>query len=274
MAPIKFEENIREKLEERTINPSAKSWNALASRLDEVPIKKKTNRFWFISVAASFVGVLLLITGVVNYKNEESKVAVETEINPTKDRVTISKDAILLDGSKIEEVVEAGGKEEKVIEADGVKQQFVKKNRVNIANTTSKDKFRSINTENNVKTIKKRKNSESVNVKRDYIALNVKQDDIKAVTIQNAITTEQNMVVTSSNAKNKVIVTDKELDALLNNAQRDIAKKTSTNPVPLDYNELLQDVEDNLEESFRDKILKTVKGGYHSVKSYVAERNE
>jgi len=34
MAPIKFEENIREKLEQRTIEPSIQAWESLEQRLN------------------------------------------------------------------------------------------------------------------------------------------------------------------------------------------------------------------------------------------------
>ena len=35
MAPIKFEENLRDKLEERSLQPSANSWSKLSDRLDK-----------------------------------------------------------------------------------------------------------------------------------------------------------------------------------------------------------------------------------------------
>ena len=34
MAPIKFEENIKDKLEKRTLTPSSESWSKLSERLD------------------------------------------------------------------------------------------------------------------------------------------------------------------------------------------------------------------------------------------------
>lgn len=274
MAPIKFEENMKEKLEERTINPSAKSWDVLANRLDDAPVKKKTNRFWFISVAASFIGVLLLITGIVNYNNEGANEVVETEINTTKENIKINKDAILDQGSKNEEIVESEIEAKNKIETEALKNQFVNREAQTLVNTESKKQKKSLKAEANMKTLEKNKNNKKEEVNKDYIALNVKQDNLKTVVLKNATIAEENIALNPT-TKNEIIkVTDNELDALLNNAQKDIAEKSSSNPVPLDYNELLQDVEDNLEESFRDKILKTVKGGYHSVKSYVAERNE
>ncbi len=278
MAPIKFEENIKEKLEERTIKPSAKSWDALASRLDEAPVKKKTNRFWFISVAASFVGVLLLITGIGNYNNDGTieVVETETEINTTKEHIKINRDVILDQNlQNKEEVVDNKEEVEKVIKKENLKDQLINRDSQTLANATSKTQKKSTNTKTSIKVIESDKNNKE-DVNKEYIALNnIKQSNIKTTVLQDATITEQSLLATSSNPKNEIIkVTDGELDALLNNAQRNIAKKTSSDPVPLDYNELLQDVEDNIEESFRDKILKTVKGGYRSVKSYVAERNE
>jgi hypothetical protein len=278
MAPIKFEENMREKLEERTINPSTKSWDALASRLDEAPVKKKTNRFWLMNIAASIVGVLLLVTGIVNYNNEDPNKVVDTktETNATKENLKIDKSTSLFEGAKNEDIVEAKVETENRIEAVQQQQQQLRERTVqSLANAvTSKKNNTTVNAKNSVNTIERIKSNKKEDTNKDYIALNIKHDNSKRAILQDATIIEQNIAGTST-TKNEIIkVTDNELDALLNNAQKDIAGKSSSKPVPLDYNELLQDVEDNLEESFRDKILKTVKGGYRSVKSYVAERNE
>ena len=263
MAPIKFEENMREKLEERTINPSTKSWDALASRLDEAPVKKKTNRFWLMNIAASIVGVLLLVTGIVNYNNEDPNKVVDTktETNATKENLKIDKSTPLFEGAKNEDIVEAKVETENRIETEAVQQQLRERTVQSLANAvTSKKNNTTVNAKNSVNTIERIKSNKKEDTNKGYIALNIKHDNSKRAILQDATIIEQNIAGTST-TKNEIIkVTDNELDALLNNAQKDIAGKSSSKPVPLDYNELLQDVEDNLEESFRDKILKTVKG--------------
>lgn len=285
MAPIKFEENIKEKLEERTINPSPKSWEALANRLDEAPTKKNINRFRVVGIAASFIGVLLLITGIVNYNDKESFKTVETDVetksNIVKDKIEGDKEINLLNDSKKEErIVDMENKTNHNIKRESLKiqkEQSIKKRTEGVAsvvtNNNVNNKQKEVNT-NIINTNKKSDNNARQNtINKAYIAFNTQGEGGKEKLLKNSTIPEEKKAI-ASNTNNQIIqVTDSELDKLLNNAKRDIAKKSS-NPIPLDYNELLQDVEDNLEESFRDKILKTVKGGYHSVKSYVAERNE
>ena len=62
MAPIKFEENIKNKLEKRTINPSEDSWAKLSNKLDEQEGKSNKKIVWWIGIAASLVGVFLVTT--------------------------------------------------------------------------------------------------------------------------------------------------------------------------------------------------------------------
>ena len=65
MAPIKFEENIREKLEAREMQPSHSAWNKLSAQLDDVP-EKKGNKFIWFAVAAAIVGALVAASVFIN----------------------------------------------------------------------------------------------------------------------------------------------------------------------------------------------------------------
>ncbi len=69
-------------------------------------------------------------------------------------------------------------------------------------------------------------------------------------------------------------VSDEEIDSLLKQAQREILKQRiydeTTRTVNADA--LLQDVEVELDQSFRDKVFGALKSSYKSVKTAVAER--
>ncbi len=62
MAPIKFEEHIKDKLEKRRIEPSDKAWSKLSEKLDEHEGKSNNKMFWWLGIAASLVGVFLITT--------------------------------------------------------------------------------------------------------------------------------------------------------------------------------------------------------------------
>jgi hypothetical protein len=70
-------------------------------------------------------------------------------------------------------------------------------------------------------------------------------------------------------------VTDSEIDSMLRQAQREILmeKQISENR-SVDATALLLDVEDELEQSFRDQIFETLKSGYLKVRTAVADRNK
>ena len=69
-------------------------------------------------------------------------------------------------------------------------------------------------------------------------------------------------------------VTDAEVDSLLWAAQRDILTQKLLSPDgKVDPMALLTEVEDELDESFRDQIFEALKQGYLKVRTAVADRN-
>ena len=60
MAPIKLEDHIKERLEDREIAPTVATWERITSNLDANIAKKQgRKRFWF-AIAASFIGGLFI----------------------------------------------------------------------------------------------------------------------------------------------------------------------------------------------------------------------
>jgi guanylate kinase len=70
-------------------------------------------------------------------------------------------------------------------------------------------------------------------------------------------------------------VSNEEIETLLAAAQKEITMQKLYDEVTntVDANVLLQSVEDDLEQSFRDKVFSAIKSGYETVKTAVAERN-
>jgi len=58
MAPIKFEDKLKDKLESRSLQPSEDAWNTLANKLDKEEEKNNNTRFWWLGIAASIIGVI------------------------------------------------------------------------------------------------------------------------------------------------------------------------------------------------------------------------
>jgi len=69
-------------------------------------------------------------------------------------------------------------------------------------------------------------------------------------------------------------VTDAEVDSLLLQAQQDILKENLFNTDnSVNAMALLTEVEDELDQSFRDQIFESLKTGFLKVRTAVADRN-
>ena len=76
-------------------------------------------------------------------------------------------------------------------------------------------------------------------------------------------------------SENKTI-TNADIDALLIEAQKEIALNRLYNETngTVDASALLQDVENELDQSFRSKVFEAIKASYNTVKTTVAQRND
>jgi len=89
MAPIKFEEQLKEKLDKRTLSPSVNSWSKLGKRLDEEENKSKNSIYLWLSIAA---GLLIMLAVSVQFfsKNGDETTLQEFpfDLKKSKFRVT------------------------------------------------------------------------------------------------------------------------------------------------------------------------------------------
>ncbi|MCB0389081.1 MAG: hypothetical protein KDD23_10735, partial [Winogradskyella sp.] len=60
MAPIKFEDSIKEKLEKRRLEPSTEAWNRLSEKLETNTERSSKKTYVWIGIAASLVGIFLM----------------------------------------------------------------------------------------------------------------------------------------------------------------------------------------------------------------------
>ncbi len=76
MEPIKFEDNVREKLQEREIVPSNDAWNKLNSKLGPSKKNRINKSIWF-TIAASFIGIIIITSLLVNNKDNSNQISTE-----------------------------------------------------------------------------------------------------------------------------------------------------------------------------------------------------
>lgn len=254
MAPHKLEDNIREKLEAREIQPSADAWKKLEAKLDAEQPKKKTVLWYYM--AASFVGFVILASVFFSRNNAEMNNEVVNET--TEQNITEKQPEIIPNDSKLQEIAS----EEKTLEKEEKKQ-----------NVNS----------NSVKALPQKKSEIDKKIEKTEAIANVTKQEEEPL-LKNTIQKEEDKLfntkveeVVASVKKlqeNNPEVNATDVESLLNNARRDIQTQRILNSPKVDATALLQDVEWELEKSFRDKVFDALGEGFQKVRTAVSERND
>lgn len=273
MAPIKLEDNMKERLEERTIEPTMAAWDRISSKLDAEQGVKKSKRVLWLSIAASFVGGALVALFLFQNMSTDAVPVLVNENEPP----------VLID--PIEEIKLRDTKEDKILQE--VKEAMVLEQKA--AETEESIVKTNLNTRN-ASAVKSNitVQEKDTSVDQTTVIVRVEKEDIKTkggmknetafanLTRQQAgVETEIKEAVVAQ-VENPDAAINAEVDALLKNAQREIIstqlfnQKTNT----VDANALLLDVEAEVTPtSFRNKIFEAVIDGFERTKDAVVNRN-
>ena len=264
MAPMKYEEQLKDKLEQRTIQPSTDAWQKLNDKLDANKSKKNNKGFWYLGIAASIVGIML-ITNV--FDNDNTNIVEPTIVDIDKTNSEPNNDNVKEENT-IEEK-EILSNETEVLASENVKKETQKQEQTSRSSLKQKIKKEQLKLIPN-------KTEEMV------VAINdneVNKEENKEAVVKKLSFEEQKAkdVVAQIQSMQKIKeVTDAEIDALLGAAQREITFKRlyNENTKSIDANALLLSIEDEIEEqSFRTRVFEMLKAGYSEVRTVVADRN-
>ncbi|WP_318309701.1 hypothetical protein [Flagellimonas crocea] len=237
----KLEKHIKEKLEERTIAPSKGAWDRIASQIKE-PAPRKRNTWFTYAVAASVMGIVLVSLFFFTNGDAEAErlQVVETEVKKeaeVKSEEEVDKELAPVIETEVAEI-EVESLEPKDTEAF---QQPT--SNVVVAEQEAKEPL------------------------QDEIKIN--SDKLIAQKVEEVVAQVEMMENTQQD------VTDAEVDSLLRAAQRQIlTDKLFADGGSVDAMSLLAEVEDELDESFRDQIFDALKTGYLKLRTAVADRNQ
>jgi len=246
MEPNNFEKDFREKLNQREIEPSNKAWDRLDAMLavaeEKEPVKlnsKKSKRKW-LYIAASFVGFLLVGTLFFN----QNKNAVKTP------------ETIVVEKEKQTEAEKESVTEPVLNTVDSVKTETA------IAEKTSGE------TGNK----NKKSNSETSEQISNKIIKNESNQIAESSIIKN------NQEKQSTNNPTLIAETSKQdnVDQLLEKAETKILAENavkSKSKIKINSNDLLDQVDGELELSFREKMIAKINKSYQTVKVAVENRN-
>jgi hypothetical protein len=248
MEPNNFEKDFREKLNQREIEPSNKAWDRLDTMLSVVEEKKPTvplrsvqvsKRKW-LYIAASFIGFLLVGTFFFN----QNKKAVKTP------------ETIVVEKEKEAETEKESVKEPVLNTVDSVKMEIA------IAKKTSEE------------TVNKNKknNSEA----SEQISNKIIQNETNQIAESSIIKNNQEKQSTNNPPLIDEMSKQDNVDRLLKTAETKILAENavkSKSKIKINSNDLLDQVDGELELSFREKMIAKINKSYHTVKVAVENRN-
>jgi len=245
---MKFENKLRDKLEERQLRPSEDAWNRLSKQLDDHRFKSKNKGYWWLGIAASLILMLVILL-------DETKTPVIPE-------------SIVVD---VEDVVEPTENETQIVNQELIATQN--------ANEIEEQKIRKL--PNQLVLQQKLKKEEKLEAKTmDEVVAKVDNKEHQSENSREVLSFEEQKAVEvvaqiELLKKQSTQVTNAEIDALLATAQREIQQKRLYDQATkkVDAHTLLQSVEDDLDQSFRERVFKMLYSGYQNVKTAVAERN-
>jgi hypothetical protein len=243
MEPNNFEKDFREKLNQRTIEPSDKAWDRLDAMLSVAEVKKPKKKNKWLYIAASIVGFLLVGTFFFNQK----KSTIEIPKNTVVVKENIEKKSVVKPSLNAMDSIE---KEIAVSEKEPIK---------NTGNSIKEEEKKIIQKSN--KTIKNENNQ---------IA-------------ESSVIIKKNQETQSTNNQISIPETPKNetADQLLNTVKKTVmaensvkSKSKSKSKIKINANDLLNQVDGELELSFREKVIAKVNKNYQTVKVAVANRNQ
>lgn len=241
----KLDKHIKDTLKERQIAPSPEAWEKIASQLSTVPQKRKRN--WYpLAIAASFSGIVLV--AYLFFTAESPK-----EMQPQ-----------LVEENQSREPIEEINSENTFIPDEVIEEQT----------TLAENAEQPTRQEANKQTVGEEIPKEERELALETPKTPIKDQFVKPSEQLIALKVEEVVAQVEFLEHQKQEVSDAEVDSLLRRAQRQIlTDKLFTQTGSVDAVSLLAEVEDELDESFRDQIFDALKDGYLKLRTAVADRN-
>lgn len=251
MAPIKFEEHIKEKLDKRIIQPSDDAWDKLSKRLDEEGKENKNKPYkWWLSIAASIIIGGFIVSMFFNNKIEQEIVVPEIVVDQKVEKEDVNS------------VV--------VADSENVREELIKVDTEEVIKKPIKKPLKTSVVENVESLVTDKTDIQEENVDSKFIKPLPKNLTFEEQKVQEVVAQVKDL------KEHNKDVTEEDIEKLLAQAQKEIALERlyNENSRIVDASKLLEDVEFELDQSFRNKVLEAMKTSFNSVKTAVAQRND
>lgn len=273
MAPIKFEEHMKEALGNRKLDPSKDGWSKLSARLDAEENKKKPIWLW-MAVAAGIAGFIFIATTVFN--TEAISTTPDANFVDVNDNFKMDTKNETLDVTNVvkqnDEVVP--DTKTSVVENDSV--EPVKENPL-LVEASSKVESPQKAIQQTVEKFVNPTIKEATIVTKQAKNTSVESDKSNLPQAEISKEIQDAMAAIEIKKQNDEVVTDAYIDSLIQSAYANITTKKESlinQNGTLNASSLLAEVELDLEKSFRDKVFEALKSGFQEVRTAVVNRNQ
>lgn len=238
-------------MDNRELSVSDSAWNKLSDSLDK---DQGQNRAVIWLRIGSVAAVVMILAALSFYFSVEKGAIIEDQIVDSPE--TIQED-VVDDNSEMTEIKPTSLDSESAISA------VEKENEYKIEERSQKEVLQNRN--KNRSTISKQK----VTIEKSVVEVN------KEGTVETDQKVEEVVAQIMEIQKKNGGISEQEIEALLKKAEGDLAMNRNdiTNSNTPSAETLLADVENELEESFRERVFKALKSGFENLKTTVAERN-
>lgn len=263
MSQLDFEKEFQERLKERKMEPSKGSWEKLQKRLDNE--KKPERKFWWYGIAASLVGGMMILGLFYQYPTNSTPAPIVDVPEGDADLQTLKEPALVAVEPAANQEEEIGspkatgtneGRTE-LPEPVSAERMYVQKDiSADSAEEPVQDALAEATTES----------GDKLNFDPDHFQA-VSDTEVEALLADALAELDRDRSLSSE-------FSDEDIEALLAAATEDLNREY--NKIAADVaeaDELLQEVERELETSFRERIFEVLKENLQKTRTAIANRN-
>ena len=267
-----IDKSVKEKLQERTFQPSTSAWERLSVQLDNQPKQKKRGWFFYIGAAASIL--LLISLGFMFLNKTHSKEPIEIIVDNSIDTLKIE--------SKIDKLIKENPVETVIVKNDRVEEKLEEKKEVNKKKIKIyQNKKRSFIADNQTK---KEKNVSIAKVETKKVPVDEKslEKNIQKINIK-PLKQDPNSSIKINSDDLLYAVTHNANDVKAYYAKHNLTredvlktikselKKSNINVSP---NSILAEVESTIyDDNFQNNFMKSLKRRVSDIATVIASRN-
>lgn len=245
MVPNKIENQIKEQLNAREIQPTEMAWDRLDSMLSVAEAKSAKRSpffsFRFIGIAASFL--VFLSIGILYFNQKSTGIKPENNVVVTEKENNINSN---INGNDNEENINDIKVESQVAQTNNNESSTINNKSSKGFNQNQKTPINSINNQEKIIPFK---SSEAV----------AQNEQPKQVAQEKVVNQKPTYV---------------NVDDLLASVEKQPKTTSKVAAIKVDANSLLSEVDGELEQTFREKVISRIGKSYQNAKSALANRNQ